>query len=102
PELSIPSTPPLPPPCPPGFPPHCCEPPPLPDTVNGFAFHPCLPLAATSSGHRRFHLPPPLTPASPPEADSHAPEVPAVSPDEGHVFLESTVADVHNTLDRLH
>ncbi|CAI5525976.1 unnamed protein product [Closterium sp. Naga37s-1] len=72
------------------------------DTVNGFAFHPCLPLAATSSGHRRFHLPPPLTPASPPEADSHAPEAPAVSPDEGPVFLESTVADVHNTLDRLH
>ncbi|EYU27899.1 hypothetical protein ABFS82_13G114000 [Erythranthe guttata] len=24
------------------------------DTVNGFAFHPFLPMAATSSGHRRF------------------------------------------------
>ncbi|KAG9159385.1 hypothetical protein Leryth_010941 [Lithospermum erythrorhizon] len=24
------------------------------DTVNGFAFHPYLPMAATSSGHRRF------------------------------------------------
>ncbi|KAL3820591.1 hypothetical protein ACJIZ3_006496 [Penstemon smallii] len=24
------------------------------DTINGFAFHPFLPMAATSSGHRRF------------------------------------------------
>jgi hypothetical protein len=26
------------------------------DTVNGFAFHPYLPLATTSSGHRRFGM----------------------------------------------
>lgn len=26
------------------------------DTVNGFSFHPYLPFAATSSGHRRFSL----------------------------------------------
>uniref|UniRef100_A0A0D9VYR5 Anaphase-promoting complex subunit 4 WD40 domain-containing protein n=1 Tax=Leersia perrieri TaxID=77586 RepID=A0A0D9VYR5_9ORYZ len=26
------------------------------DTVNGFSFHPYLPLAATSSGHRRFGM----------------------------------------------
>lgn len=24
------------------------------DTVNGVAFHPFLPMAATSSGHRRY------------------------------------------------
>nr|GMC78773.1 telomerase Cajal body protein 1 [Ipomoea batatas] len=24
------------------------------DTVNGFSYHPFLPMAATSSGHRRF------------------------------------------------
>lgn len=24
------------------------------DTVSGFSFHPYLPMAATSSGHRRF------------------------------------------------
>ncbi|KAM7264565.1 hypothetical protein ACFE04_002248 [Oxalis oulophora] len=27
------------------------------DTVNGFSFHPFMPLAATSSGHRRFEDP---------------------------------------------
>ncbi|KAF8411229.1 hypothetical protein HHK36_003775 [Tetracentron sinense] len=27
------------------------------DTVNGFCFHPFLPMAATSSGHRRFGFP---------------------------------------------
>ncbi|KAF3451564.1 hypothetical protein FNV43_RR07659 [Rhamnella rubrinervis] len=27
------------------------------DTVNGFSFHPFLPMAATSSGHRRFVVP---------------------------------------------
>ena len=27
------------------------------DTVNGFSFHPFLPMAVTSSGHRRFGLP---------------------------------------------
>lgn len=27
------------------------------DTVNGFSFHPYLPMAATSSGHRRFIVP---------------------------------------------
>ncbi|XXG58957.1 hypothetical protein AAC387_Pa04g1132 [Persea americana] len=27
------------------------------DTVNGFCFHPSLPMAATSSGHRRFGVP---------------------------------------------
>ncbi|XP_044462010.1 telomerase Cajal body protein 1 [Mangifera indica] len=27
------------------------------DTVNGFSFHPFLPMAASSSGHRRFELP---------------------------------------------
>ncbi|CAN6457758.1 unnamed protein product [Victoria cruziana] len=27
------------------------------DTVNGFCFHPSLPMAATSSGHRRFFIP---------------------------------------------
>ncbi|KFK28734.1 hypothetical protein AALP_AA7G040000 [Arabis alpina] len=27
------------------------------DTVNAFSFHPYLPMAATSSGHRRFALP---------------------------------------------
>lgn len=27
------------------------------DTVNGFSFHPFLPMAATSSGHRRFIAP---------------------------------------------
>ncbi|XP_043688724.1 telomerase Cajal body protein 1 isoform X2 [Telopea speciosissima] len=27
------------------------------DTVNGFCFHPFLPLAASSSGHRRFVMP---------------------------------------------
>ncbi|XP_042520495.1 telomerase Cajal body protein 1 [Macadamia integrifolia] len=27
------------------------------DTVNGFSFHPFLPLAASSSGHRRFVMP---------------------------------------------
>ncbi|XP_074272139.1 uncharacterized protein LOC141596039 [Silene latifolia] len=27
------------------------------DTVNGFSFHPYLPMAVTSSGHRRFQLP---------------------------------------------
>ncbi|CAA6658415.1 unnamed protein product [Spirodela intermedia] len=27
------------------------------DTVNGFSFHPSLPLAASSSGHRRFSSP---------------------------------------------
>lgn len=27
------------------------------DTVNGFSFHPYMPLAATSSGHRRFKAP---------------------------------------------
>ncbi|KAJ4825111.1 hypothetical protein Tsubulata_028989 [Turnera subulata] len=27
------------------------------DTVNGFAFHPFLPMAVTSSGHRRFQVP---------------------------------------------
>jgi len=26
------------------------------DTVNGFSFHPYLPFAATSSGHRRFGM----------------------------------------------
>ena len=26
------------------------------DTVNGFSFHPYLPLATTSSGHRRFGM----------------------------------------------
>jgi telomerase Cajal body protein 1 len=26
------------------------------DTVNGFSFHPYLPFAVTSSGHRRFSL----------------------------------------------
>ena len=26
------------------------------DTVNGFSFHPSLPLAASSSGNRRFDL----------------------------------------------
>ncbi|CAI5458934.1 unnamed protein product [Closterium sp. Yama58-4] len=71
------------------------------DTVNGFAFHPCLPLAATSSGQRRFHLPS-LTPASPPEAGTCSPEAPAVSPDEGRVSLESIAAGVHNASDRLH
>eukprot|EP00257_Ricinus_communis_P008248 XP_002525611.2 telomerase Cajal body protein 1 [Ricinus communis] len=27
------------------------------DTVNGFSFHPILPMAASSSGHRRFQVP---------------------------------------------
>ncbi|XP_056171828.1 uncharacterized protein LOC115693487 isoform X7 [Syzygium oleosum] len=27
------------------------------DTVNGFSFHPFLPMAASSSGHRRFEVP---------------------------------------------
>ncbi|XP_031276764.1 telomerase Cajal body protein 1 [Pistacia vera] len=27
------------------------------DTVNGFSFHPFFPMAASSSGHRRFELP---------------------------------------------
>ncbi|PON50413.1 Quinoprotein alcohol dehydrogenase-like superfamily [Trema orientale] len=27
------------------------------DTVNGFSFHPYLPMAASSSGHRRFLVP---------------------------------------------
>jgi hypothetical protein len=27
------------------------------DTVNGFAFHPFLPMAVSSSGHRRFKVP---------------------------------------------
>ncbi|GKV41283.1 hypothetical protein SLEP1_g48836 [Rubroshorea leprosula] len=27
------------------------------DTVNGFTFHPLLPMAASSSGHRRFQIP---------------------------------------------
>jgi len=27
------------------------------DTVNAFSFHPYLPMAATSSGHRRFAIP---------------------------------------------
>lgn len=27
---------------------------PILDTVNGFSFHPFLPMAASSSGHRRF------------------------------------------------
>ncbi|CAN1327957.1 Telomerase Cajal body protein 1 [Linum perenne] len=27
------------------------------DTVNGFAFHPSLPMAVSSSGHRRFQVP---------------------------------------------
>ncbi|XP_019055792.1 PREDICTED: telomerase Cajal body protein 1 isoform X3 [Nelumbo nucifera] len=27
------------------------------DTVNGFSFHPFLPIAASSSGHRRFGMP---------------------------------------------
>ncbi|KAL5841758.1 hypothetical protein ACOSQ3_012361 [Xanthoceras sorbifolium] len=27
------------------------------DTVNGFSFHPYLPMAASSSGHRRFEVP---------------------------------------------
>lgn len=27
------------------------------DTVNGFSFHPFLPMAASSSGHRRFVVP---------------------------------------------
>ncbi|XP_021294493.1 telomerase Cajal body protein 1 [Herrania umbratica] len=27
------------------------------DTVNGFSFHPFLPMATTSSGHRRFQMP---------------------------------------------
>ncbi|KAJ8765877.1 hypothetical protein K2173_020393 [Erythroxylum novogranatense] len=27
------------------------------DTINGFSFHPWLPMAATSSGHRRFQVP---------------------------------------------
>lgn len=26
------------------------------DTVNGFSFHPFLPMAASSSGHRRFQI----------------------------------------------
>ena len=26
------------------------------DTVNGFSFHPYLPFAVTSSGHRRFGM----------------------------------------------
>ncbi|CAI6010048.1 unnamed protein product [Closterium sp. NIES-65] len=72
------------------------------DTINGFAFHPCLPLAATSSGHRRFHLPPPLTPASPPEADNCSPEAPAIAPEEGHVSPECALASHHKTSDRLH
>lgn len=29
----------------------------LSDTVNGFSFHPFLPMAASSSGHRRFVVP---------------------------------------------
>ncbi|CBI23308.3 unnamed protein product, partial [Vitis vinifera] len=27
------------------------------DTINGFSFHPFLPMAASSSGHRRFGIP---------------------------------------------
>ena len=27
------------------------------DTVNGFSFHPFLPMAVSSSGHRRFKVP---------------------------------------------
>ncbi|GAV77898.1 WD40 domain-containing protein [Cephalotus follicularis] len=27
------------------------------DTVNGFSFHPFMPMAASSSGHRRYHVP---------------------------------------------
>ncbi|WRX27196.1 hypothetical protein QQP08_019683 [Theobroma cacao] len=27
------------------------------DTVNGFSIHPFLPMATTSSGHRRFQMP---------------------------------------------
>ncbi|CAN1129050.1 hypothetical protein LINPERHAP2_LOCUS5007 [Linum perenne] len=27
------------------------------NTINGFAFHPSLPMAVSSSGHRRFQVP---------------------------------------------
>ncbi|CAN1808110.1 hypothetical protein LINPERHAP1_LOCUS25295 [Linum perenne] len=30
---------------------------PMLDTINGFAFHPSLPMAVSSSGHRRFQVP---------------------------------------------
>ncbi|CAI5530577.1 unnamed protein product, partial [Closterium sp. Naga37s-1] len=70
-------------------------------TINGFAFHPCLPLAATSSGHRRFLLPPPLTPASPPDTSNRSPEAPAISPEVGHASPGFAVPGVHSTPVRL-
>ncbi|GJP83816.1 hypothetical protein CLOP_g13917 [Closterium sp. NIES-67] len=78
------------------------------DTVNGFSFHPCLPLAATSSGNRRFHLPA-LTPGSSPEVGSVSPEAPSVSPETGVLPRESAslsgagiVTSVHDVSTPLH
>ncbi|KAK9906702.1 hypothetical protein WJX75_006470 [Coccomyxa subellipsoidea] len=56
------------------------------DTLNGFQFHPFLPLAATASGHRRF----PLEPTSESDSDMEEDESACTSGKEG-VFEGASV-----------